>query len=166
MAAGQPDPLPAGRRDAPRPRRRGIRRAAGNAIAAGIAFDGRRRAAEQIAVILAAKGGVIADVTVGDCLEFMEIRDTLAGSLDGGKGACFYQLLHAMGIFPPGAPATLRMLNPHFQGQLSTAELIDQYALSCQPVRDLLADYLSVTPASTGLLDAENPGLPARTALI
>ena len=58
-----------------------------HAIAAGIAFDGRRRAAEQIAVILAAKGGVIADVTVGDCLEFMEIRDTLAGSLDGGKGA-------------------------------------------------------------------------------
>ncbi len=113
------------------------------AVAAGIAFHSRRRAAEQIAVILAAKGGVIADITVGDCLELMEIRDTIAGTLDGGKGAGFYQLLHAMGIFPPDAPATLRMLDPRFQGQLSTAELIDQYALSCQPVRDLLVDYLS-----------------------
>src|SRR5260370_11474857 len=79
------------------------------------------------------KGGVIADITVGDCLELMEIRDTIAGTLDGGKGAGFYQLLHAMGIFPPDAPATLRMLDPRFQGQLSTAELIDQYALSCPP---------------------------------
>jgi integrase len=115
----------------------------GCAAGAGIAFDSRRRAVEQISVILAAKGGVIADITAGDCLELMEIRDTLAGSLDGGKGAGFYQLLHAMGIFPPGAPATLRMLDPRFQGQLSTSELIDQYALTCQPVRDLLVDYLN-----------------------
>jgi hypothetical protein len=113
------------------------------ATAAGIAFDSRRRAVEQVSVILAARGGVIADVTLGDCPEFMELRDTLAGSLDGGMGAGFYQLLHAMGIFPPAAPATLRMLDPRFQGQLSTSELIDQYALTCQPVRDLLVDYLS-----------------------
>jgi integrase len=113
------------------------------AAAAGIGFGSRRRAVEQIAVILAAKGGVIAGITVGDCLELMEVRDTLAGSLDGGKGAGFYQLLHATGIFPPGAPSTLRMLDPRFQGQLSTAELVDQYALSCQPARDLLVDYLS-----------------------
>jgi len=110
-----------------------------HAAAAGIGFDSRRRAVEQISVILAAKGGVIADITAGDCLELMEVRDTLAG----GKGAGFYQLLHATGIFPPGAPATLRMLDPRFQGQLSTAELVDQYALSCLPVRDLLVDYLS-----------------------
>jgi hypothetical protein len=39
------------------------------ATAAGAGFDSRRRAVEQIAMILAAKGGTIADVTVGDCLE-------------------------------------------------------------------------------------------------
>jgi len=47
-----------------------------------------------------------------------------------------------MGIFPADAPATLRMLNPRFQGQLSPAELIDRYALACRPVRDLLVAYL------------------------
>jgi len=112
------------------------------AAAAGIGFFSRRRAIEQVAVILAAKGGTVADITVGDCLEFLQIRDRLAGTLDGGKGAGFYQLLHAAGIFPAGAPATLRMLDPRFQGQLSDAGLIGQYAIACQPVRDLLIDYL------------------------
>ena len=112
------------------------------AAAAGIGFFSRRRAIEQVAIILAAKGGPVAGITVGDCLEFLEIRDRLAGTLDGGKGAGFYQLLHSAGIFPAGAPATLRMLDPRFQGQLSDAELIDQYAIACQPVRDLLVSYL------------------------
>jgi integrase len=113
------------------------------AEATGLGFDGRRHAVEHISAILAAKGGVITDVTVGDCLELMEIRDTLAGTLRGGSGAGFYQLLHAIGTFPPNAPATLRMFDPRFQGQLTAAELIDQYALSCRPVRDLLVDYLN-----------------------
>jgi hypothetical protein len=110
---------------------------------AGISFDSRRRAVEQVSVILAAKGGEIADITVGDCLELMEIRDALAGKLAGGKGNGFYQLLRTMGVIPPDAPATLRMLDPRFQGQLSTAELIGQYDLTCKPVRDLLVDYLN-----------------------
>ena len=112
------------------------------AAAAGIGFFSRRRAIEQVALIVAAKGGAVADITVGDCLEFLEIRDRLAGTLDGGKGAGFYQLLQAAGTFPAGAPATLRMLGPRFQGQLPDAELIDQYAIACQPVRDLLVGYL------------------------
>jgi integrase len=112
------------------------------AAATGIGFFSRRRAIEQVSIILAAKGGAVADITVGDCLEFLEVRDRLAGTLDGGKGAGFYQLLHAARTFPAGAPATLRMLDPRFQGQLPDAELIDQYAIASQPVRDLLVDYL------------------------
>jgi integrase len=114
-----------------------------HAIATGTGFDTRRRAVEQISVILAAKGGTIADITVSDCLEFMNCRDTLAGTLSGGKGAGFYQLLHTAGIFPADAPATLRMLDPRFQGQLETTELIDQYLPSCRPIRDLLVEYLN-----------------------
>jgi integrase len=34
------------------------------------------------------------------------------------------------------------MLDPRFQGQLTDAELIDQYVIACQPVRDLLVEYL------------------------
>lgn len=106
--------------------------------AAQTGFPGRARAAEQIALILAAKGGTVADITVGDCLEYLEIRDRRSGA----TGAGFYQLLHSAGIFPPGAPATLRMLDPRFQGQLTDAELVDQYAIECRPVRDLLVEYL------------------------
>lgn len=121
---------------------RGFAALEARAIADGVGFDVRRSAIEQISAILAAKGGVIADITVGDCLELMDVRDALAGTMASGKGASFYQLLHQAGIFPPDAPATLRMLDPRFQGQLATGELIDQYALACRPVRDLLVGYL------------------------
>jgi integrase len=109
-----------------------------SASAAGTGFSGRQRAAEQVAVILAAKGGVIADVTVGDCLEYLQARDRHSGA----TSVAFYQQLHCAGIFPPGAPATLRMLDPRFQGQLTDAELVDQYAIGCQAVRNLLVEYL------------------------
>ena len=73
----------------------------------------------------------------------METQDTRhRETLTSGRGNSFYQLLHMMGLLPPDAPATLRMLNPRFQGQLTTAELIGQYDLACIPVRDLLIGYL------------------------
>ncbi|MGH3421080.1 MAG: hypothetical protein ACRDOD_16025, partial [Streptosporangiaceae bacterium] len=100
-----------------------------------------RTAVEWVAVIVAAKGGTIAGITVGDCLELMEVSDALFPST-GGKGPSFYQLLHEMGVFPPGAPVTVRMFNPNFQGKLTPGQLIDRYDLACRPVRDLLVDYL------------------------
>ncbi len=100
-----------------------------------------RTALEWVAVIVAAKGGVVAGITVGDCLELLEISDALFPN-SGGKGPSFYQLLHEMGVFPAGAPATVRMFNPLFQGQLTVEQLVDRYDLACRPVRDLLVDYL------------------------
>lgn len=55
-------------------------------------------------------------------------------------GPAFYRLLHHAGISAAGAPATLR--EAQATGQRSPEELIDQYALACRPVRDLLVDYL------------------------
>jgi hypothetical protein len=46
------------------------------------------------------------------------------------------------GVFPPGAPPTVRMISPKFAGQLSVEQLVDRYDLACRPVRDLLVDYL------------------------
>ena len=112
------------------------------AARAGISHDACRLAVEQLAVIIAAKGGTLADITAGDCLELIETRDACYGTRAHGKGNSFYQLLHTMGLMPAGAPATLRMLDPRFQGQLTTAELIGQYDLACAPVRDLLTGYL------------------------
>ena len=112
------------------------------AARAGISHDACRLAVEQLSVIIAAKGGTLADITAGDCLELIETRDACYGTRAHGKGNSFYQLLHTMGLMPAGAPATLRMLDPRFQGQLTTAELIGQYDLACAPVRDLLTGYL------------------------
>ncbi len=107
-----------------------------------------RSALTRIADLLANKGGVVRDVTVGDCLELVELR-AAEYHRDGrdGKGPWFYQLLQAMGLWGPEAPATMRMFSPmyqsaHYQGQLTPEQLIDRYELHCRPVRDLLVEYL------------------------
>ena len=93
-------------------------------------------AARRIAALLAAKGGMIAGITAGDCLEL------LAGLADGGGNTspCFYQLLHALGTFPPAAPPTVRAFKT--PGQLTVEQLVDRYPIACQPVRALIIDYL------------------------
>ena len=93
-------------------------------------------AARRIAAILAAKGGTIVGITVGDCLEL------LAGLADGGGSTSpyFYQLLHTLGVFPPAAPPTVRAFKT--PGQLGIEQLVDRYPIACQPVRALIIDYL------------------------
>jgi hypothetical protein len=98
----------------------------------------------RIAFIMAAKGGAVRDITVGDSLELLEISAVQCDQHGrGGKGAYFYQLLHAMGIFPADAPPTVRLFSTMYQGQLTPDKLIDRYDLACHPVRDLLIGYLS-----------------------
>ena len=66
-----------------------------------------RLAATRIAAILACKGGLLPDITVGDCLETG--RHPAAGARPRRQTkADFYLLLHALGIFPADAPATIR----------------------------------------------------------
>jgi hypothetical protein len=101
-----------------------------------------RRAMLQVAVMMAAKGGTVADITVGDCLELLETRAAGRGEKDNG-GTYFYQLLHAAGFLPPEAPPRVRMLDPRVRGQQTAAQLIDRYDLACRPVRDLLVGYLN-----------------------
>ena len=93
-------------------------------------------AARRIAAILAAKGGMIADITAGDCLELLHVL------ADGGGNTSpyFYQLLHALGTFPPAAPPTVRAFKT--LGQLTVDQLADRYPIACQPVRALIIDYL------------------------
>jgi Phage integrase family len=88
----------------------------------------------QIALLLAAKGGAVADVTVGDCVQLCDLRNS--------HGAVLYELLHAAGVFPVNAPATIRVFG-RAAGQLSIAELVDRRDIACRPARDLLVDYLT-----------------------
>jgi hypothetical protein len=95
-------------------------------------------ALRRIAAVLAAKGGLIADITIGDCLELLQIAgDLLCGS--DATSPYFYQLLRAAGIFGAAAPPGRALKT---QGQLSCGQLIDRYGIECRPVRDLLVDYL------------------------
>jgi integrase len=99
-----------------------------------------RLAATRIATLLACKGGLIRDITVGDCVEMADTQ-RLVHSRGGQKKVDFYLRLHALGVFPADAPATIRAFGMA-QGQLTTGELVDRYRLQCEPVRDLIVDYL------------------------
>jgi hypothetical protein len=99
-------------------------------------------ALNRVTFILAAKGGTVRDITVGDCIELVETAFEFGRHGTGGESAYFYQLLHAIGAFPAGAPPTVRMISTVRRGQDTPEELIDRYDLACRPVRDLLVDYL------------------------
>jgi integrase len=97
------------------------------------------RTAYRAALILAAKGGTIADITIGDVLELL---DAEAAVLSAAPGAThlFYRVLRTMDALGADAPATLRELRTI--GQRTPEQLIDRYGLVCRPIRDLLVDYL------------------------
>ena len=101
-------------------------------------------AIERIALIMAAKGGSVRDITPGDCLELLErSREVFTGGRRTSRHSPFlYQLLHAAGVFPASAPPTVRMFSTRFPGQLTVEQLVDRYDLACRPVRDVLVDYL------------------------
>lgn len=101
-------------------------------------------AIEKAALLMAAKGGMMRDITVGDCLESMRIsREVFAGPTRSSRHSpVFYQLLHSIGIFPADAPPTVRMFSPLFAGRLPVEQLVDRYQLASRPIRDLLVDYL------------------------
>ena len=94
-----------------------------------------RRAAE----LIAAKGGTLADITLGDALELMD-REAETFTCPTRDHKVFYRMLRELGIFGEQAPERLRAFRT--AGQLSCEELVDRYRLRCQPVRDLLVDYL------------------------
>jgi integrase-like protein len=93
----------------------------------------------RAAVIIAAKGGMLADVTAGDFLELLD-AEREDRSRPGDYSAISWRLLRRCGAFGPHPPASLAQLLTI--GQRSPAELIDRYQLTCRPVRDLLVDYL------------------------
>lgn len=92
------------------------------------------------AEILAAKGGTLADVTVGDVLELLAAERAVHTKPASGR-AVFYRMLRTLGVFGDTAPATLRELRT--TGQRTPEEMIDRHRIACRPIRDLLVDYLT-----------------------
>jgi hypothetical protein len=105
----------------------------------GITAGQARLALSRITMILACKGGMVRDITVGD---YLDLLDAMRETRTGGAGRLLaYRLLHALGHLGPDAPATGRAFL-QAAGQRTIGELVDRYQLQCRPVRDLLVDYL------------------------
>ncbi|MET7304369.1 site-specific integrase [Embleya sp. NPDC005575] len=99
-----------------------------------------RIAATRVATLLASKGGLVADITVGDCVELVDTQRRV--HVRGGqKKVDFYLRLRALGVFPEDAPQTIRAFGLA-GGRLGIEELVDRYRLRCRPVRNLIVDYL------------------------
>ncbi len=102
-----------------------------------------QQALTRVAVILAAKGGPVAAVRVGDCVELLQVAADIratSGSEAHAHSPLFYQLLRNHGVLGQDAPAAIEMFSG--RGQPTCEQLIDRYQIACRPVRDVLVDYL------------------------
>jgi hypothetical protein len=104
---------------------------------AGITDLAGRHILFRTAVVIAAKGGKVADITIGDVLEVLEVEAGIRGQRRSGSAT--FRVLRELGIFGAGVP-TLREI--YSIGQRPVEELIDRYPIACRPIRDLLVDYL------------------------
>jgi hypothetical protein len=93
----------------------------------------------RAAILVAAKGGTLSDVSAGDLLELLDVQARIGGRCRD-YSVVSWRLLHGLGILGPDPPASLAELRTI--GQRSPAELIDRYQLTCRPIRNLLVDYL------------------------
>ena len=106
----------------------------------GVSAAATRHMLHRAAMILAAKGGPMAEITVGDVLELFDVEAQVNAREAHGAGV-FYRMLRGVGMLGEQAPATLAQLRT--DGPATPGQLIDRYRLACRPVRDLLVDYLS-----------------------
>jgi hypothetical protein len=111
----------------------------GHGPAGPVPKSARTHTLHRAALILAAKGGVLADIHIGDVLELLDTEADMLGAARADAAAC-YRLLRQLGNFGPGAPLRLRELRT--AGQRTPEEMIDRHNLACRPIRDLLVDYL------------------------
>lgn len=103
----------------------------------GVSAQAEAHTLFRVAVIIAAKGGTIADITIGDFLEEIEAEFGLRDQMRSGSAS--FKVLREMGIFGEGVP-TLRELRS--RGQRSVEELVDRYPIASRSVRSVLIDYL------------------------
>jgi hypothetical protein len=108
-------------------------------IVALAATGARHATIGRTAIIMAAKGGMLAEIAAGDFLELLDAEREIHGR-PRDYSAVSWRLLRQAGAFGPPAPQSLAQLLTI--GQRSSAELIDRYQLACRPVRDRIVDYL------------------------
>ena len=106
-----------------------------------VGLQGGQQALTRVAVILAAKGGPVAAVRVGDCVQLLQVAAGMRATSEvHAHSPLFYYLLRGHGVLGEDAPAAIEMFSG--PGQPTCEQLIDRYRIACRPVRDVLVDYL------------------------
>ena len=100
----------------------------------------RSDALNKITWMVIRKGGLVSDITVGDCLELTAALEEHHFRGSAGR-PLFYALLKDTGVLPASAPSRLRALR--IEGRRSVAQIVDGYGIESGPVRDLLVEYFT-----------------------
>ena len=108
--------------------------------AGAVGLQAGQRALTRVAIIMATKGGLAGEVSVGDCAQLLEVAAQVCEQNGHARSPLFYQLLRAHGRLGPDAPAAIEVLSA--RGQPTCEELIDRYRIRSAPVRDVLVGYL------------------------
>jgi integrase len=96
----------------------------------------RRAAYNQLTRILMHNGGRLAGITLGDCIEAYRAQIGYSAR----QHSHWYLLLRQAAILSADSPPSIWAASR--RGQLTVEELVDGYDVVCQPVRNLLVDYL------------------------
>jgi len=91
----------------------------------------------RAAVIIAAKGGTVSDITVGDFLEQIEVEFQLRGKMRLISAS--FKVLRELGVLGDEVPS-LRELRS--AARLSVEELVDRYPIASRTVRSVIIEYL------------------------
>ena len=105
----------------------------------------RTRAMNRITWMVLAKGGRVADITVGDCVE-LDTQQRSSQRSDYSFAPLFYTQLAETGVLPADAPHSLRAAK--MPGPRGAAAIVDQYGVVCAHMRVLLVDYLTERAAT------------------
>lgn len=106
----------------------------------------QREAVLDMCTLLTCQGGALADVTPASILQYTHDNRLARCRLQPGQPASnrlfghgMWTALITMGRFPASTPTTMRAAM--MRGQRTIEELVDQYGVRDQAVRDLLIDY-------------------------
>lgn len=121
----------------------------------------RREAMSELCTLLAVQGVALGDVTPAAVLHFTQDNRRARSVLQPGNkvanrlvGQGMWNVLHAMGHFPPATPPTLRAAL--MRGQRTVEEMVAQYPIRNQAVRALLIDYFTRRRADTDYSTLKN----------
>ena len=100
----------------------------------------RSDAMNKLTWMVICKGGLVSDITVGDCIELTAALQEHHFRGSAGR-PLFYALLKDTGVLPASAPTRFRALR--IEGRRSIQQIVDKYGIECLPVRDLLVEYFT-----------------------